>query len=543
MFSLSLLAISFTLLKVLGLLLLVPALYLCVWLVHMLYIAPRFDTLDNMPGPLGGKLETHLNDMMNPNITSKSHGKFIEKYGFSWRFNGFGSFDLRLLTLDPRALAYILNSPAYQKPVQTRRLLSTLLGKGIFAAEGDAHKRQRKVINPAFTAQSVRGVAPIFFDKAEKLCRKITAETTAGKEGQSFDMYHLLGRLAFDIIGAAGFGWEFHALDSESEEVYLAYRRMFGTMDAGPGPKLLLDLQFPWLPKIWADERNRIISRSKKTIHTWGAQVIEDRKQIMASEKGTSQDKSILSVLLKANMEESNNEQRLSDAELLDQLSTFLFGGSDSVSIAIVWCLHLLSLHLTVQSSLREELASFRSMDADDQTSFLDSCPLLEYVVKESLRLAPPVHSTIRMATKDDLIPVSRPVTMRDGTLATHIPIKKGSYIHIPMEAFNLCKDIWGSDADEFKPERWTDLPPAARSHLGLAGLMTFSFGPHSCPGFRFALLEIKVVVAVLITQFDFAPAETIKRFNAVVSRPAVVNDGQFDSNASLPLKVTSLTL
>ena len=68
--------------------------------------------------------------------------------------------------------------------------------------------------------------------------------------------------------------------------------------------------------------------------------------------------------------------------------------------------------------------------------------------------MCPPVHSTIRIPTADDLIPVSHPVRLRDGTTVPaggHISIRKGTYIHIPIEGLNMCEEIWGSDAKLFK--------------------------------------------------------------------------------------------
>jgi cytochrome P450 len=173
---------------------------------------------------------------------------------------------------------------------------------------------------------------------------------------------------------------------------------------------------------------------------------------------------------------------RMTDAELLDQLSTFLFAGSDSTSIAISWCLHLLSLHPDIQTRLRQEIFSLSnsptrtsSPSTDDErvpsqppsasswnsnyseyaeSDAIDNLSLLDAVVRETLRLSPPVHGTIRVATQTDSIPVSSPVVLRDGTLVPaggSITIGKGSYVHIPIEGLNFSTDIWGNDARIFK--------------------------------------------------------------------------------------------
>lgn len=73
----------------------------------------------------------------------------------------------------------------------------------------------------------------------------------------------------------------------------------------------------------------------------------------------------------------------------------------------------------------------------------LAALPLLEKVCRESLRIVPPVHSSIRVATQDDVLPVSK-----GGGDAIHI--RKGTLVHIPVEAMNLDREIWGANAWEF---------------------------------------------------------------------------------------------
>ena len=166
--------------------------------------------------------------------------------------------------------------------------------------------------------------------------------------------------------------------------------------------------------------------------------------------------------LAKANLS-TDESKRLSDAELLDQCSTFLHAGSDSVALAISWCLHLLSKNPTIQARLREELLCSSLKDLSEELTpekleiywgRIEMLPYLDAVVRETLRLCPPVHGTIRVAIEDDRIPVSEPITLRDGTVIPkggHITIRKGSYVHIPIEGLNYSSDIWGPTAQEFE--------------------------------------------------------------------------------------------
>ena len=216
----------------------------------------------------------------------------------------------------------------------------------------------------------------------------------------------------------------------------------------------------------------------------------------LSSTIGCYESKSV--VLVKSNLS-TESCGRLTDQELFDQCSTFLHAGSDTFAMALTWCLYLLSQHPDIQTKLRQETRKVYSSvdgyhsDASHDSGFEDcvacnrhsleltewsqtcSClrsrmdiieklPYLDNVVRETLRFCPAVHATIRVATQDDRIPLSHPVTLKNGqTVGTdlngYIEIKRGSYIHIPIEGFSYSEDIWGPDALQFKYVTSTYIP------------------------------------------------------------------------------------
>jgi hypothetical protein len=157
-------------------------------------------------------------------------------------------------------------------------------------------------------------------------------------------------------------------------------------------------------------------------------------------------------------------DQRISDEDILHNINTFMFAGSDTTSLALTWTLLLLAQYPSYQAQLREELLSIAPFDSKLEDEELESwhdtlanLPFFDHVCKESLRLIPPVHSSLRVATKDDVVPTSYPVRMRDMAGLVEKPagegvfVPKGSFVHVPIEAFNLDKGFWGEDAWEFR--------------------------------------------------------------------------------------------
>ncbi|KAG5646086.1 hypothetical protein DXG03_004509 [Asterophora parasitica] len=324
--------------------------------------------------------------------------------------------------------------------------------------EGHDHKFQRRLMGPAFNNQSVRKLAPIFLQKAQQMCSKWDKLASEPSASGTIEVARWISRAVFDVIGLAGFDYNFDSLEDESEEVYKAYRGMFDAADNTPRVKGILGLYFPFIRTILPDDATRVTNASTRIIKKAGAKLVEAKKASvvgeMSKDEYESRQKDILSILIRANLS-ADPSKRFTDAELLDQCSTFLLAGSDTVAVAMTWCLHCLSLDAVLQTRLRDEIMSVAgTAPAFEDCDSIESLPLLDAVVRETLRLCPPVHSTIRVAVADDQIPVSHPVVLQDGTTVEKggfIKIRKGSYIHIPIEGLNLSTEIWGPDALKFK--------------------------------------------------------------------------------------------
>lgn len=126
----------------------------------------------------------------------------------------------------------------------------------------------------------------------------------------------------------------------------------------------------------------------------------------------------------------------------------------------------------------------------------------LPFLTKNNrLRLFPSSAHTEKVVVNDDVIPLRWPVRSPDGKHVLHeIPVTKGQVIHIPSRTVNRLARVWGSDAEEFVPERWLDptrIPNSDDLTNGWSGLFSFSEGPRTCVGFRLGTFERGFVIII----------------------------------------------
>ncbi|KAG8744389.1 hypothetical protein FRC12_014811 [Ceratobasidium sp. 428] len=155
--------------------------------------------------------------------------EWMGRYGATFAYRSFLS-SYRLFTTDTRALAFIMTqSNSFPKPEMLRKGIANLLGEGILFAEFDTHKRQRRIMNPAFGPLQVRELVPIFWQKSNKLKEIWLNIIKANPEGETvIEVMSWLSRATLDIIGAAGFDYHFNSLDEgDEDELAKAFSKIF----------------------------------------------------------------------------------------------------------------------------------------------------------------------------------------------------------------------------------------------------------------------------------------------------------------------------
>ncbi|TLD20332.1 hypothetical protein PspLS_08493 [Pyricularia sp. CBS 133598] len=456
----------------------------------------------------------------------------------------------RLLPTSPKALAEVLVTKNYDfsKPEHMRTTIGRILGIGILLAEGDEHKAQRRNLNPAFAFRHVKDLYPIFWAKSREAVQAMTAKVLQdserahqqGKEGNGLatqptpteddianaqlpsgtavmEVSQWGSRATLDIIGVAGLGRDFGAIRNPESQLISTYHSLFKPSRQAQILGLLHEVIPGWIITRLPMRRNDDIRQAASFIRSVCRDMVREQKEKLAAgdEKG-SKEKNILSVALRSG--------GFTDENLVDQLMTFLAAGHETTATAMTWAIYMLSRYPDVQDRLREEIRSRLPSpeSGEDVTSAeIDSMPYLNAVCNEILRYFGPVPLTIRDAARDTTI------------LGNFVP--KGTRIFIGIWAINKSKELWGPDADQFRPERWLDDDKTTTTTTTANGgsgenadgsesdnqrssgkkaasggasnnyaFMTFLHGPRSCIGSGFAKAEFAVLLAAWIGRFQF---------------------------------------
>lgn len=483
------------------------------------------------------------------------HKHVAEAYGSVVKINGiFG--DKQLYVFDPKALHHIVvkDQYIYEETSPFVEGFRLIFGPGLLSTLGHHHRKQRKMLNPVFSIHHMRQMLPTFYAVTAKLRDAVAAQVADGTA--EIDILHWMTRTALELIGQGGLGYSFDPLTENIVNPYAkAIKNMskslfhlfiprqflpFVVRNSSPGFRRFMMNFLPWRTLHEVRDITNILSTMAREVLEAKKSAVRQGDAVVLEEIGQGQD--LIGILLKANMDASE-EDRLTEAELLGQVSTFIFAAMDTVSTALSRILHLLAGHPKEQDKLREEIVNARQsaggLLSHDE---LLALPYLDAVCKETLRLYAPVSTVARITRKDVVLPLSKPIQGLDGKQISEIPVPNNTNVIVGIMASNRSPEMWGEDVLEWKPERWLSPLPESVAAARLPGvysnMMTFLGGGRACIGFKFSLLEMKVVLSVLLESFSFTLTDkNITWYMSGQAWPSV--DGS--TIGQLPLRVSKV--
>lgn len=485
----------------------------------------------------------------------------MEKYGGAVKIHGLLGCH-QVYVSDPKAMYHMLVKDAaiYEETTWYTDGNMLVFGPGLLSTVGDHHRKQRRMLNPVFSIKNIRNLTPMFYSVVQKLRDAILLQTKNGPH--EIDMLMWMSRAALEIVGTGGLGTSIDPLvpDPKAITAYgksikdlipcafrLSMFRMFIPFFKSLGPpafrRLLLELT-PSSNLQRIKHTVDVMTETSESIYREKLQALRKGDEVVIKQLGEGKD--VMSILLKANTSAAASE-RLPEDELIAQMSTFMFAGHDTTSSALSQILYCLAKNAGEQNKLREEIITSGIVDRDEVSyDELMTLPYLDAICKETLRVHPPINFMARTARKDVILPLGTPCKSEDGqSEMDHLCIREGQNLIVAFGAVNRLKSVWGADAEEWKPERWLAPLPKSVADAHIAGvyssLMTFSAGPRSCIGFKYAELEMKMILAVLVKSFRFElPTDKTIVWNlGGIQTPAI--QGSETARPQLPLWVSRI--
>ncbi|KAJ7445501.1 cytochrome P450 [Mycena galericulata] len=456
--------------------------------------------------------------------------KWLKQFGAVYRLKGCFGQD-RLMVSDPLALQYILNSAHFDHAPVMKNLFNILYGKtSVVALEGEMHRRVRTPLNNGFTASAVRNYQPLF----EKAAQKVTEQLEKASR-QPVDVCPLLSNATLSAFSEAVLGYSTKELGGDFLENNYKILQAAGSqapnqvLSDAIGAKLptrLLEAAF-YLPTATL----KAVRESRRLADRIGHRIVQEK--LDAARKGLEINDDVYSLLL--NPRKSDKTGRaLSTEEIVDQTALLLIAGQDTTANTLAFSLLELAKNPDLQTRLRAEIHSMAGEGGRNVAS--DSIPLLNAFIKEALRLYPAAPMIDRIPIEDMVLPLSESLVTSNGEHISQIPIRKGQVVTVAIASYQRLESRWGADAHEFKPSRWIEGTAYRGEAIGpYANLLSFMSGAHTCLGWRFAIMEMQVLLCELVGKFSFSlPEEDSRIVRTRLSNTIFPTDSAGNKTASL---------
>lgn len=366
------------------------------------------------------------------------------------------------------------------------------IGRGLLMANGEDWYHQRHIVAPAFMADKLKCHVGYMLECTKRMIQSLqqVVVESSTNENVEIDIGDYMSRLTGDIISRTEFDSSydkgkriFHLLTSLQHLCAQSSRHL-----CLPGSRF-----FP-------SKFNREIKSLKMEVERLLMEIIQSRKDCVDIGRSTSYGNDLLGMLLAETQKkrvQNGNGFSFNLQLLMDECKTFFFTGHETTALLLTWTVMLLATNPSWQDKVRAEVLQVLNNE-DPSPEKLSKLTLLNMVIMESLRLYPPASLLPRMVFED--------IKLGD------LEIPKGLSIWIPVLAIHHSKELWGEDANEFKPERFAGKAFAPGRHF-----MPFSTGPRNCVGQAFAMMEAKIILSMLISKFSFKISDNYRHAPVIV--------------------------
>ncbi|KAF8393262.1 hypothetical protein HHK36_021503 [Tetracentron sinense] len=405
----------------------------------------------------------------------------------------------RLTVSDPDLIREIfssLKSEFYEKN-ESHPLVRQLEGDGLLSLKGEKWAHHRKIITPTFHMENLKLLIPLMGKSVVEMLDKWSEMADSGEvEMEVSDRFQTLTE---DIITRTAFGSSYEdgkaIFRLQAQQMVLAaeaFRKVFI-----PGYRF-----FP-------TKKNRNSWKLEKEIKKSLVKLIYRRKQNSCDEMLDGYPKDLLGIMIRAGgskeiprgLNSQSSSSTITVDDIIEECKSFFFAGKQTTANLMTWTTVLLAMHPQWQELAREEVlrvCGARDIPTKDDVAKLKT---LSMILHESLRLYPPAIATIRRAKADV-------------ELGSYM-IPRGTELLIPILAVHHDPVLWGHDATEFNPARFSEGVARAAKHP--MAYIPFGLGARTCIGQNLAILQAKLAIAIILQRFSFRLAPSYRHAPTVL--------------------------
>ncbi len=430
-------------------------------------------SLDDLPGPrplpVIGNL--HQLDSAKAHLTMEA---WAARYGSTFQFR-MGPRRV-VATTDPALIDEVLRArpEAFRRPEHMDRVISELGVNGVFNAEGDVWRPQRKLSVSALAQRHLHQVFPSIQLVAERLNSRWQK---AANLGETLDVIEDLKRFTVDVTMLIVFGHDANTVEQEGDviqsefEVFLPAisRRFFALIPT-------------W--RYFQTPSDRRVRRAVANVRAWlGGVLAEARTRLQSEPERAAKPSNFVEAMVTTRDE---NGEPFSDDVIMSNLLTMLIAGEDTTSVTLAWAIHQLCDSPRWASEIRREADTFVGASiAPASHDVATQLVCAGAVAAETMRLRPVA-----------------PIIFHDAAAETSLGgyiVPKGTIVAALLRSVAIDPANF-ADPLAFRPERWLDDASRPRN---LSVSMPFGSGPRMCPGRPLALLEMKTLLSMLYKNFD----------------------------------------
>jgi cytochrome P450 len=432
-------------------------------------------SIAELPGPRGLPILGNLLQVE----TSRLHliaEAWSREYGEQFRFR-IGPRQFVVLA-NPETIAALLRDrpDRFQRTERLSAIANDMGFNGLFAANGDAWRRQRPMVMASFDPRHIKTYFPALVKVTRRFERRWQRAAAAG---ESIDLQSDLMRYTVDVTSGLAFGADINTLESDAEVIQTHLDKVF--------PALFKRLFAPLPFWRWFGDR-RLDYHLAALQRAVGDFIAQARARMAAKPELREQPGNLIEAMIAARDRPGSG---LTDSDVAGNVLTMLLAGEDTTANTLAWMIYLLYRHPAALRAARDEilgkdLEKYESMAA---LPFVDAC------INETMRLKPVAPILVLQPTRD--------------TVIGDIEVPKDTVLMCLMRAGAIDERRF-PDAGAFDPQRWLDgQMKGASANSPKRVSMPFGAGPRLCPGRYLAILEMKMVVAMLLSGFEVESVTT----------------------------------